>query len=269
MSNIANQDLAARRAAARASGTSAEDLIALSADENENVRYLVAVNPHTPEDALDHLIADEDSQVRSAATSNPNASSAMLEKAFTDSAESAEQSEAVRHYRSPDRDKFIHEKIPADEESLARRLRQTDILIRADIRFRVVKHDNATTAILEAGIKDPWSGVRCAVLERPDISPKILTIAIDDAESEARELAASHPNATPEILAKAMDDTDEAVRRAAARNRIAPPEVLAAALLDEDKGVAVYAAKNWKERFTQEATLPPPATPARTGGIRQ
>lgn len=137
------------------------------------------------------------------------------------------------------------------------------------VRYEAARHANATPTIQEAAINDPWSSVRCAVLENRTVSPKILAIAIKDPEVSVRILAASHPNATPEILERALDDTDWGVRSAAAANKIAPREILVSALLDEDRMVAQDAAENWKARFTQEATLPPPATPPRTGGIRQ
>ena len=185
-----------RAKAANISNTSCEILTQLSLDSSSGVRFIVAMNPHTPASDLSRLSTDQVEEVRIATIGNPSTPPAILEMAVTSANETMRRKAASATHISM-----------SNLELLARDKSEY-------VRIEVAKKEIISAEILDTLARDKSQDVREAVAENSNTSEKTLKYLCGDKEYLVRLTIAYRDDLTAELREILSKDKESSVRAA-------------------------------------------------------
>jgi hypothetical protein len=207
--------------------TSPRELIELAGDEDNEVRFFVAVNRYTPVEVLQNLAADPEAQVRSGvamalayqplgARSEQGMIEGMALKLMHDPeflvrlklAENRELPDPVYETLVTDADHLVRLRVaqnphasPAALGILAQDSMET-ILVTA------LGHRNMPLEWLEKSVSQPYAQARLAIAQNPNTPVGVLDTLASDQAAEVRRAVARHPSTTLNILERMRADSD-------------------------------------------------------------
>lgn len=207
--------------------TSPRELIELATDEDNEVRFFVAVNRYTPVEVLQTLAADPEAQVRSgvamALTFQPFGAASeqriieSLAQSLTQDreflvrlklAENLELPAAVYEILAADADHLVRLRVaqnPHASQSALATLAQDSV---ETILVTALGHRNMPVEWLEKSVSQPYPQVRLAIAQNPNTPVGVLDALATDQAVEVRRGVARHPNTTLSILDRMRADND-------------------------------------------------------------
>ena len=225
-------------------------LSALAGSEHIEIRELVATNPSTPADALEHLVRQRPGswhpsvRVGLRVLQNAKAPPRLLEAVAMD--------EVARRGDFDDGDVALtyidwavaHPKAPSRLLAKIERELTTGGKSRETIRTVIARHRKASPRLLLRMSTDPSWRVRAAVARNPKTTPQLLDRIGNDRNRRVRAAAADHPATPPGLLATLAHDAVAQVRRSVAHNGSTPRSALDLLSLDNAGDVTAAAAGN-------------------------
>lgn len=195
-------------AVARDQHTPAAVLERLGRDLDDEVRWLVALNPSTPVAVLERLAGDTDMRVRQAVLRHPSTPAATLER-LTGDPNVLIQRTVIRYSSGP-----------------AEVLEWPAVDPDGEVRLAAAENPSTSPETLERLAGDPVDWVRRAVAWNRSTPPAALERLVGDSKNMVRRKAALNPSTPTAVLERLAGDSKDIVRQAAAEN----PSMLAAAL---------------------------------------
>lgn len=231
--------------------TPPEALLSLSKDKNEFVREEVAKNPSSPPEALEILAKDEDVDVLAGVVVNPNTPKDILKQLSNHSNPGIEKlakylqqlgENKIKRYviKEDESNLFIARDVNTPSERLAMLAKDED----ENVRRSVAGNPSTPPEALTMLAKDKEVEIRFYVARNHNTPSEILTMLAKDEDEDVRRSVAENTNTQPEALAILAKDEEENIRRVVAKKPNTPPEVLATLVHDEDERVREFAMSN-------------------------
>lgn len=207
--------------------TSPRELIELSTDEDNEVRFFVAVNRYTPLEVLQTLASDPEAQVRSGVamaltylplgtTSEQRIVENLAQTLAGDPqalvrlkmAENLELPAAVYETLATDADYLVRLRIAQNPHASLTALGTLAQDSLETILVTALGHRNMPVEWLEKSVEQPYPQVRLAIAQNTNTPVGVLDVLATDQAAEVRRAVARHPNTTLSILERMRADQD-------------------------------------------------------------
>lgn len=207
--------------------TNPRELLELSTDEDNEVRFFVAVNSYTPVEVLQTLAADPETQVRSGvamalihqplgARSEQSIIEGLAQALARDPqvlvrlklAENLELPSAIYEALASDADHLVRLRVaqnPHTSQTALGALAQDSV---ETILVTALGHRNMPVEWLEKSVGQPYTQVRLAIAQNTNTPVGVLDLLAADQAAEVRRAVARHPNTTLTILDRMRADND-------------------------------------------------------------
>lgn len=207
--------------------TSPRELLELSTDEDNEVRFFVAVNPYAPVEVLQTLAADPEAQVRSGVAialihqplgvrSEQSIIENLAQILTRDPqvlvrlklAENLELPAAIYEVLASDADHLVRLRVaqnPHASQLALGALAQDSV---ETILVTALGHRNMPVEWLEKSVGQPYPQVRLAIAQNTNTPVGVLDLLATDQAAEVRRAVARHPNTTLPILDRMRADND-------------------------------------------------------------
>jgi len=241
-----------RGAVGRNLNTPVPVLVALSHDDDEDVRRAVAGNPNTPADALDSLARDPRDRAREAVARNSGTQEPVLEILSRDGANAVRAGVA----KNPNTPIAILQALSGDQEKSVRREVAQNITTPVSlletlsedeeifVQGGVAINPQTPQEILQNFAKASDKSLRMLVARNGSTPVAVLETLAEDADHSVRGGVGQNPNAPIDLLEKLAQDSNRWAREPVAKNVVAPLHILQRLAQDPVFTVRMYVAGN-------------------------